>query len=214
MKRFLSILFVLLAVIKISFSQAIAGKVDYQKSVQPASIIELPYNPDLIEGMLKDHFSKKGAKQSSSKGFLVYKGVQLTAADPASSDLYFKVDRKSRRESDRAVVYLVVTRPGENPATRSSEDNYGTDQAANFLNEMGSSVEAYSLEQDIKGQDDNIKKAERKYKNLVDDGSDLDKQKRRIDDKIQENIKNQNNQKNELEKQRQLLESLNAKRKQ
>lgn len=213
MKKSLLILFIL-ASAKLSFSQAVAGKVDYQKSSQPATIIELPYNPDLVNAALKDHFSKKGVKESSSKGFSVYKGIQLTAADPTPSDLYFKIDRKSRKESDIAVVYLVVTKPNENPATRSSEDNYGMDQAAIFLSDIGPSIEAYSLNQNIKGQDDAVKKAEKKYNNLVDEGKDLEKRRKSLEDKIQENFRDQENQRNEVEKQRQALEALNSKRKQ
>ncbi len=213
MKKFLSILFIV-ASAKLSFSQAIAGKVDYQKSSQPATIIELPYNSDLVNAALKDHFSKNGVKESSSKGFSVYKGVQLTAADPTPSDLYFKTDRKSRKENDIAVVYMIVTKPGENPATRSSEDNYGMDQAAIFLTDIGPSIEAYSLGQNIKGQDDAVKKAEKKYNSLVDDGKDLEKQRKKIEDKIQDNIKDQENQRNEVEKQKQALEVLNSRRKQ
>ncbi len=213
MKMFLLILF-FLASVQLGFSQAVAGKVDYQKSSQPATIIELPYNPDLVSAALKDHFSKKGVKESSSKGFSVFKGVQLTAADPTPSDLYFKIDRKSRKESDIAVVFLIVTKPNENPATRSSEDNYGMDQAAIFLTDIGPSIEAYSLEQNIKGQDDAVKKAEKKYNNLVDDGKELEKRRKSLDDKIQENINDQGNQRNEVEKQRQALEALSSKRKQ
>lgn len=213
MKKILLILFIL-ASAKLSFSQAVPGKVDYQKSSQPATIIELPYNPDLVSAALKDHFSKKGIKESSSKGFSAYKGVQLTAADPTPSDLYFKIDRKSRKESDIAVVYLVVTKPNENPATRSSEDNYGMDQAAIFLSDIGPSIETYSLNQNIKGQDDAVKKAEKKYNNLVDEGKDLEKRRRSLEDKIQDNFREQENQRNEVEKQRQALEALSSKRKQ
>jgi hypothetical protein len=212
MKKLLPLLLMLISA-KLSFSQAVAGKVDYQKSSQPASIIELPYNPDLIEAALKDFLGKKGVKESSSKGFSQYRGVQLAAADPTLSDLYFKIDRKSRKEREISVVYLVVTKPGENPSTRSSEDNYGTDQAKNFLNDIGPSIEAYSLDQNIKGQDDVVKKAEKKLNNLVDDGKDLEKQKKRIEDKIQDNIKDQDNQKNEVQKQKQALDALNSKRK-
>ncbi|MEO5996380.1 MAG: hypothetical protein ABIN89_06625 [Chitinophagaceae bacterium] len=212
MKKFLLTVMIFVSV-KMAFSQALSGKVDYQKSQQPAAIIELPYNPDLLEGALKDHFSKKGVKASSSKGFIVFKNVQLSAADATWSDLYFKIDRKSRKENDISVVNLVVTKPNENPATRSSEDNAGIDQAKNFLNEISPAVDAYSLDLSIKGQDDEVKKAEKKLNNLVDDAKDLEKRKKSAEDKIQENLQDQEKQKAELEKQRQLLEVLNSKKK-
>ena len=161
MKKCLLILLVLVSV-KPAFSQAVSGRVEYQKSQQPAAIVELPYNADLVEGALKDHFSKKGIKESSSKGFLVFKNVQLSAADPLSSDLYFRIDRKSRRDNDASVAYMVVTKPNEDPGTRSSDDNAGIEQAKNFLNEIGTSIDSYSLDLSIKNQDDETKKAEKK----------------------------------------------------
>jgi hypothetical protein len=212
MKKYLLILIIVVAA-KTGFSQAVSGKVEYQKSQQPAAIVELPFNADLVAGALKDHFSKKGIKDFSSKGFIGFKGVQLSAADPTSSDLYFKIDRKSRKENDVTVVYMVVTKPNENPGTRSSEDNAGITQAKNFLNEIGSSIDSYSLDLSIKSQDDEIKKAEKKYNSLVDDGKDLEKRKKNLEDKILENIQDQGKQKNEVEKQRQQLEVLYGKRK-
>ncbi|MEO6289456.1 MAG: hypothetical protein ABIO76_06025, partial [Ginsengibacter sp.] len=77
MKNCLLVLLIFIS-FKAGFSQALSGNVDYQKSKQPAAIIELPYNSDLVENALKDHFLKKGVKSSSSKGFTYYKNVQLS----------------------------------------------------------------------------------------------------------------------------------------
>ena len=213
MKQCFIVLLILVSA-KISLSQAVGGKVEYQKSQQPAAIVELPYNPDLVEGALKAHFSKKGVKSSSTKGFTYFKNVQLSAADASSSDLYFKIDRKSRKESETSVVYLVVTKPNENPTTRSSEDNMGVEQARNFLNDINPSIDAFSLELSIKSQDELVKKAEKKYNSLMDDAKDLEKRKRSLEEKIVENMQDQDKQKSEVEKQKQVLEALTLKRKQ
>lgn len=212
MKKCLLVLLTLIS-FKSGFSQAVSGNVDYQKSKQPAAIIELPYNAELVEDALKDHFQKKGVKSSSSKGFTYYKNVQLAAADPSSSDLYFKIERKSRKENNVAVVYMLVTKPNESPATRSSDDNAGIAQAKDFLNDIGPSIEGYSLEMSIKAQDDVVKKAEKKFNSLVDDGKDLEKRKKSLEDKIVENNQDQEKQKNEIEKQKQIFEALTEKRK-
>jgi hypothetical protein len=211
MKKLTSVLF-LMCLAKFGFAQAVAGRVDYQKSSQPATIIELPYNPALVSAALKDHFAKKNVKETPAKGFSVYRGVQLTAADPTPSDMYFKIDPKSRREDNMSVVYVVVTKPGENPATRSSDDNYGMEQAKSFLNEIGPAIDAYNLSKNIQGQDDAIKKAEKKLSSLVDDGRELEKRKRNLEEKIQENMRDQENQRMEIEKQRQALQTLNSKK--
>ena len=212
MKKLCLFLFASLS-IKVSISQALVGKVEYQKAMQTAAIVELPFSSDLVEGAIKDYLSKKGSKPSTSKGFTVFKNVQLASSDPTATDLYFKIDRKSKKEDDVSVVYLLVAKPTENMATRSSEDNFGMEGAKAFLNEITPSITGYSLELQIKDQQEAVKKAEKKFNSLVDDQKDLASRKKDIEDRIQDNLREQDKQKQEVEKQRQLLEELGAKRK-
>ncbi len=58
MQRILLSILILLSV-KLSFAQAVVGKVEYQKSQQPAAIIELPYSSEMVESAIKDFLSKK-----------------------------------------------------------------------------------------------------------------------------------------------------------
>lgn len=53
---------------------ATEGTADYQRTTQPAAIIELPYPPGVVEKAISDYMSKNGVKGSSSKGFTVYRG--------------------------------------------------------------------------------------------------------------------------------------------
>lgn len=193
--------------------QAVAGRVEYQKSQQPAAIIELPYSPETTEAAIKDFLAKKGAKSSNAKGFLVFKKVQLALSDPTPSDVYFKIDKKSKRDNNNSVVYMMVSKQDENVATRSSEDNYGIDQAISFLNEIGPSISGYSLGVDMKAQEENIKKAEKRYNSLLDEAKDLENRRRGIEEKLQDNLREQERQKAEVDKQRQILEEMNAKKK-
>jgi hypothetical protein len=85
--------------------------------------------------------------------------------------------------------------------------------AKTYLGNVRNSVEAYSLELDITAQEDAVKKADKKYNSLIDDGLDLEKRKRKIEQDIEENKVNQQKQKDEAEKQRQMLLTLKAKRK-
>ena len=50
-----------------------------------------------------------------------------------------------------------------------------------------------------------MKKAEKKYKNLLDDADDLQKRKRKIEQQIDDNFKDQKNQQSEVDKQRQIF---------
>lgn len=207
------VLLIALLFIKTGMGQALIGKVEYQKAMQTAAIVELPFSSDLVEGAIKDYLSKKGSKANQSKGFTVFKNVQLASSDPTATDLYFKIDRKSKKENDASVVYLLVAKPTENVATRSSEDNFGMEGAKAFLNEITPSINGYSLELQIKDQEEAVKRAEKKYNNLIEDQKDLETRKRNLEERIQENMRDQEKQKIEIEKQRVSLEGLNAKRK-
>ena len=71
-------------------------------------------------------------------------------------DLHFKIESKSRKESNISLVYLLVGRPGENVGARTSDDRHKIAEAKDFLNEMLPTVDAYDLEVKIKDQEDFI----------------------------------------------------------
>ena len=75
-------------------------------------------------------------------------------------------------------------------------------------------IAAYDLEQQIVAQEDAVKKANKKYNNLVDDAASLEKKRKNIEKDIDDNKKAQTNQQTEIEKQKQKLDTLRSKRKQ
>jgi seryl-tRNA synthetase len=81
----------------------------------------------------------------------------------------------------------------------------GVDEAKNYLNGLASAIEAYDLELSIKAQNDDLIKAEAKYKNLVNESEDLEKKRIAIDKKIADNKSDQQQQLKEIENQKQKL---------
>lgn len=191
----------------------VEGKVDYQKKEQAALIMELPYPPGVVEDAIKDYLNKRGTRASSSKGYQLFKGTRLDSISTEDNDLYFKVERKSRKERESSVVYMFVTKPNENPTARDASQPVDLSGARSFLRAMMPSVEAYNLETEISGQEGEVKKAEKKYDRLVDDGSDLQKRLKKLQDDIEENKKDQQKQKQEIEKQKGILDNMKARRK-
>src|SRR6478672_100952 len=102
----------------------IEGTVEYQKGVKRAAVIELPFSPDVVEGALKQYLAKGGVKEERLKGMQVFKNARLTPTDGEAADLYFKVDKKSRREDNISIVYLIMGRPNENVGLRTADDAY------------------------------------------------------------------------------------------
>ena len=157
----------------------IEGTIEYQKGVKRAAVIELPFPPDIVEGALKEHLAKSGVKEERLKGMQVFKNARLTPTDGEAADLYFKVDRKSRRDDNTSIVYLIIGRPNENVALRTADDAYRIQDAKAFLGSFQPQAQSYELEQNISRNEDNIKKSERKMNDLQDD-------RKRLEKKIQE----------------------------
>ncbi len=188
------------------YGQAQEGSVEYQKTQQPAAVIELPYAPDIVNAAMNDYLSKKGkSKGSDLKGFTTFRNTQVLQNDMANADLYFKVERKSRKEKEVSIVSLLLSLPKVGEPTVNTVHHLDMEQAKTYLNELVPAIEAYDLELQIKEQNEAVIKAESKYKSLVDDGADLEKKRIAIEKKIQDNKQEQQAQIAEVENQKQKL---------
>jgi hypothetical protein len=214
MKKNLLLLVVLISPIIFLRAQTSAteGKIEYKKGEKPAAVIELPYSPEVVEGAIKDYLSLKGLKLDRSKGFQVYRGARLDESDELS-DLHFKVEKKSKKEKDVSVVYLMVGKPDEDLSLRSLDDRYKVDAGINFLNNIVPSVESYSLNVDIDNQEDDVKKAERKLKELEDEQEDIEKKIKNLQQRLEENREDQRKQADEVSKKKIEYETLKARKK-
>jgi hypothetical protein len=197
--------FSILLISVLSYGQAQEGTVEYQKKLQPAAVIELPYPPSVVDAAMNDYLSKKGRSRSNDiKGFSTFRNTQPVSTDTVNADLYFKTERKSRKEKEVTVVSLLVM-PSEAQTNTGNLHYLDMNDAKNYLNDVAAAIEAYNLELTIKDQNDAVTKAETKYKGLVNDGDDLEKKRTAIDKKIADNKSDQKQQLKEIENQKQKL---------
>lgn len=173
-------------------AEPIEGTVEYQKGDKRAAIVEVPFPPDVVEGALKDALAKSGVKEERLKGMQVFKNARLTPTDGEVADLYFKVDRKSRRDDNISVVYLIMGRPNENVALRTPDDAYRIQDAKAFLGNLKPQAQSFELERNISKNEEDSKKSEKKLANLQDERKQLEK-------KIQEQEQEVNRLKSERE---------------
>lgn len=196
------------------FGQAQEGTVEYLKNQQPAAFIELPYETHIINEAMNDYLSKKGkSRVDDLKGFTTYRNTQLIGKDSVNADLYFKVERRNKQEKEVSIIYLLLTMPKESPVTVNNVHHLNMAQAKTYLNELAPAIEAYNLELLIKHQNESIIRSENKFKNLMDDASDLEKKRVTVENNILENKQNQKNQQSDLENQKQKLTVLIKQRK-
>jgi hypothetical protein len=204
MKKTLLSLSILLVSL-LGYGQALEGTVEFQKKMQPAAVIELPYPHSVVDAAMNDYLSKKGkSRKDNVKGFSTFRNTDPVQSDSINADLYFKTERKSRKEKEVTVISLLVM-PAEEQSNTSNLHYLKMDDAKNYLNDLASSISAFNLEQTIKDQNDAVIKAETKYKNLVTDGDDLEKKRTAIEKKIADNKSDQLLQLKEVESQKQNL---------
>ncbi len=199
------------------FAQAYYSKVEYNKKKQDAFAIDYTYSPEAVENAIVTKMEKLGYRTkeekglfNKDKGFRIYKNAFISEISENSMDYILKVERKSRRDKDEAVLYLLLQKDGNNArATFNASDE---ERVKVFLNNLLPEVEAADLELQIKAQEDVVARAEKKLKSLEDDKTDMEKKIKKLEDDIKKNIKDQEDTQKDIENQKQNLENLRSKR--
>lgn len=194
-----------------SLAQAYEASIQYEKKKQQGLAIDYSYPQEAVENAIVQKLAKMGYKAreekgilNRDKGFLVYKNIYVTDISKERADYMIKVERKSRKESDEAILYMIIMSGDKNALT--AMDAAGVGNAKSFLNNMLPDIEAANLELQIKAQEDVVAKAEKKMRDLKDDQLNLER-------RLQENKTDQENTQKDIESQKQALGVLVGKRK-
>lgn len=207
------IMAVCLATTQLLSAQATTATVEYLKVNRQAVVNEMPFPEKTIRDAVDNKMQQMGYKGKETKGYMVYKGVRMPELGNESYDLYFMADRVSRKNKDNSTLTMLISKGYDNFASDSSDATL-INNGKQYLNGIRDMIAAYDLELQIQAQEDAVKKADKKYNGLVEDGESLEKKRKNIEKDIEDNKKDQANQKSETEKQRQILETLRGKRKQ
>lgn len=210
MKKLVFTLLIVVFAINSIHAQAYEGKIEFDKKKQDAFVIDFPYPPEAAENALLAKMEKMGHRPKEEKGFLnkdkgfkVYKSIFISEASEERLDYLFKIERKSRKDKDEAIIYMVMQKHGSNLKPTMNAEH--VDKAKSFLNNLRPNVEAAKLELDIKAQEDVIAKAEKKLKTLKDEQTDLET-------RLAKNKEDQLNTEKDISTQKTNLETLRTKR--
>lgn len=166
-------------------------QVSYQKSVLPATVVDLPYPADVVEESIKDYMGRQGWKSSGSRGFRVFKNIKLDDTARMLHDMHIRVEKKSSRDNANSIVTILTVNPNEDPATRTGKDEELMSRTAAFVERMLPAIEAGDLEDRIKNQESDTKKAQNKLGSLHDDQGSLEKKIRDTEDDLKKNKEDQ-----------------------
>lgn len=199
-------------------AQSYNGTIEYEKKKQSAIVMEYSYSTQAVENAFIKRMQALGYKAkeekgifNKDKGFIVFKSAFVKDISDNSLDYIIKVERKSRKDNDRTVLYLIMNNNGSNALDNS--EGLLRDNARNFLQNLVPDVEAANLELQIQAQEDVVTKAEKKLRGLQDDQKNMEDKIKKLQDDLKSNAKDQDNQQKEIEAQKAALEALRGKRK-
>lgn len=210
MKKIVLLLAIAISLGTASAAQAYEDNIQYDKKKQQAIAINYNYPAQAVENAFTEKMLKLGFKAKEEKGilnkdrgFIVFKNAYITDISNDRMDYVIKVERKSRKESDESVMYMLMIKDGENAMIKMGAENTG--KAKLLLNNMLPEIEAANLELQIKAQEEVVSKAEKKLKDLKEDQVSLEK-------RLQQNKTDQEDTQKDIEVQKQSLGILIGKR--
>lgn len=196
-------------------AQSYTSAVKYDKTERRGLVLQLPYGESVSEGFIVDNLKKTGFdpetkgklfwKQNKLNDFYVFKGVTLNGA-PVPVDLYFKVDRRSKKVKDQSTISMLVSR-GDEAFIGPGEDTAFV-AAQNFLNSFVPQSASYKLNLDIDGQEKTVRDAEKKLEKLQEDERDIARKMEQLQKDLRDNQSGQEVQRRQIETERQKLEEL------
>jgi hypothetical protein len=199
-------------------AQAYEDKIEYNREKQACLVMEYKFPSEAVENAFVSRMNKLGYKGrdekgmfNKDKGFTVYKNATIAEISPGRYDYIINIDRKSRKESDETMLYLLIMKDGANALSRLNTDELG--KAKDFLYNLLPEIDAASLELQITAQEETVSKAEKKLKTMQDDKDELEKKIKKLQDDLEDNIKAQEKQSVEIENQRKALDAMKARRK-
>jgi hypothetical protein len=212
MKKIFFTLF-LTSICSIIFAQSRVSQIEYMKEYKEGISVDIPFPEKTVYNALTDTLQKVGYKGKEVKGALTYKGAILRGISEELLDYYFIIDKKSKKEKDITTISMLISKNLETSFLSEAGNEEIYENAKKFLNAIVGTVNFYDLDLQIKDQLEVLTKSQKKLNSLIEDGQDLDKKKKKLDEQIQQNIKSQATQKGEVDVQTQVLETLKIKRK-
>ena len=191
---------------------------EYNGQKYPCYIIEYNLPPDETENVIKNKLQSQGYKADNSKGYLVYRNVRLQALDSTEAqDVFFKIDRKSRKEKDKSLVTMISAKAGVIPedkvkGAKMVADIQPSPNAIAFMNSFQSGINLQSYNLAVSNQETVVGTAEKKLKSLQDDSAKIVKKINEYESDLEANKKDQQKQVDEIAKQKALLDQARANR--
>lgn len=199
-------------------AQAKQGTIEYKKKKQDCFYINYNFPPEAVENALVTKLARMGYKGreekgmfNKDKGFNVYKEATLSDISSGKYDYAVSIERKSKKESDESVLYLLIL--SNDVSAMSSLSNDEKERAKAFLENLAPEVEEAHVDMLIATQATVLANAEKKLKQLQTDSVEIQTKITKLQEELTTNSKAQETQIAEVENQRKILEGIKSRKK-
>ncbi|MGZ5496749.1 MAG: hypothetical protein ACXWFO_08340, partial [Candidatus Aminicenantales bacterium] len=174
------------------------GVVEFQKTRQAARIFEFNYPAKDLDKAVEGYLVSRGGKVRNVKGFNVVKGILLHDSENKVYDVYYKVDGKGKGDNATSILSVILADPDEDVLLR-AQPKAGVSSvtqalhvfsgagAAGFFDGLGTYVGDYEYGKAVAVREEEFKKAEKRYSDLVDEGQSLVKKRQKLEQDISDN---------------------------
>ena len=162
--------------------QARDGSVMIDNENRNAEMIVINQPQKVAGDALQLRLERSGLKDKGKDGVFRYKGVILSEISPDKMDIYAKVEAGPNNTS---IVYMAVSR-GYNNFTNSGADSVIMQNVKTFLESMIKEADERSADVAISLRIDDINKDEKSYQKLLNEQSELQGKKTKIDNRLTE----------------------------
>src|SRR6478735_8304830 len=187
-------------------------KVKFIDKEKRAASFEMPYPTEIVKNAIKDRMAAKGSRPEKMRGYTLYRGVDVKQLGERA-DLYFKVERKSRKDKNSSVITVFAVSPNENAATTTTDIDK-LDDSKEILLSLVPDIESKDVENNIANQEAQIHDAEKKLKRMQDEQADYEAKIKNLQGKLEENRKSQELQTAEIEKKKTFRDAMKDKQSQ
>lgn len=189
--------------------------VEYNGVRHPAYAVDIDAAPSLVERGIKDYFMKFGYKPDEKKGFIIYKSIIVADAGISSpKDIYFSIERKSKKEREASYIHFIVVEPNTLTDTKLSKDEKAAGSnivlaagGAALLDGFSAYVDQQIYLKAVEDQKSAVEKNEKRLRSLESDKGDMEKKLQKLTDDLKRNADELTFQKEALRKSKLLLDA-------
>ncbi len=207
MKKIFTI--ILLVVPFLGFSQqAIFSNIEINKVVQPCVKADYDFSESTITKAFENQIDKLDIGKSGKEkgGFRVFKEKLITQFSQEKMDLYYRIDGRK----DKSSVYILASKGYDNFMNPEAQPEQML-AIKNFLDGLVLEAKKVTALEEIESQEKTTSKAASRYEDELKEAKSLAEDKKNIEEKMAQNVKDQEKDKNTWESEKAKLAELKTK---